>query len=165
MLIYLKPFYSTLSKLETDAALAESQCHGAQITKAIALAGTCDFPAKCLVCNSIQFNGFQGCLKCKSYTSECGRGHMYAFPFDKVLKEKQGQQKVEYRMQEHFRDRKSSKQDKRPYMVCCFEALWFYTWYGYWLYALRPTWGWWKCFWNCGSRTNIRENILTFLNK
>ena len=35
------------------------------MTRAILLAGTCDLPAKCLVCNTVQYNGFYGCFKCK----------------------------------------------------------------------------------------------------
>ena len=35
------------------------------VSKVILLVGTCDLPAKCLVCNSVQYNGSYGCFKCK----------------------------------------------------------------------------------------------------
>ena len=59
---------------------------GEEITlRAILLCGTCDLPARCLVCNSIQFNGFYGCLRCrqpgKSVRTGKG-GHVYVYPFN-----------------------------------------------------------------------------------
>lgn len=84
MLNFLKPFHTVLSKLETDGMDATSPSGERFTTKAILLLGTCDMPAKCMVCNSTQFNGFYGCLKCKQpgcnvRTSKGGNVH--AFPF------------------------------------------------------------------------------------
>lgn len=65
MLTYFKPFHSSLRQLETEGIKVESPEAGTFISRAIVLAGTCDLPAKCLVCNTVQFNGFYGCSKCK----------------------------------------------------------------------------------------------------
>ena len=48
----------------------------------ILLASTCDLPAKCLVLNTIQFNGKNGCSKClqpgvSCTTSRHGHTHVY----------------------------------------------------------------------------------------
>lgn len=54
------------------------------VSKVILLAGTCDLPAKCLVCNSVQYNGSYGCFKCKQRgqtVKVSARGHVHAFPF------------------------------------------------------------------------------------
>ena len=84
MLNFLKPFHTALSKLETDGMEAKSPSGEIFISKAILLLGTCDMPAKCMVCNSTQFNGFYGCLKCKQpgCTVKTSRGgNVHAFPF------------------------------------------------------------------------------------
>ena len=54
------------------------------VSKAILLAGTCNLPAKCLVCNAVQYNGSYGCFKCKQKGENVkvsARGHVHAFPF------------------------------------------------------------------------------------
>lgn len=85
MLNFLKPFHTALSKLETDGIEAKSPSGENLISKAILLLGTCDMPAKCMVCNSTQYNGFFGCLKCKqpgiSVRTSKG-GIVHAFPFE-----------------------------------------------------------------------------------
>ena len=48
------------------------------------LAGTCDLPAKCLILNTIQFNGMYGCSKCNQpgfsfCTSARGSVHVYPY--------------------------------------------------------------------------------------
>ena len=58
MLTYFKPFHSSLRQLETEGIKVESPEAGNFISRAILLAGTCELPAKCLVCNTVQFNGF-----------------------------------------------------------------------------------------------------------
>ena len=57
------------------------------MSKVVLLAGTCDLPAKCLVLNTIQFNGEFGCSKCLQpgvtyHTS--ARGHTHIYPFCSV---------------------------------------------------------------------------------
>ena len=54
MLNFLKPFHTALSKLETDGIEAKSPSGENLILKAILLLGTCNMPAKCMVCNSTQ---------------------------------------------------------------------------------------------------------------
>ena len=84
MLTYFKPFHSSLRLLETEGIRVESPEAGTFISCAILLAGTCDLPAKCLVCNTVQFNGFYGCSKCKqpgeSVRTDKG-GTVLSFPF------------------------------------------------------------------------------------
>ena len=84
-----KPFHSSLRKLETEGTPIMVKV-GNDTTemgsKVILLAGTCDLPAKCLVCNSVQYNGSYGCLKCKQRgetVKVSAQGHMPAFPFIK----------------------------------------------------------------------------------
>lgn len=87
MLTFLRPFHSSLRKLETEGTPIKVKV-GNDTTemesKVILLAGTCDLPAKCLVCNSVQYNGSYGCLKCKQRgetVKVSARGHVHAFPF------------------------------------------------------------------------------------
>lgn len=68
MLTFLKPFHSSLRKLETEGVVITLKLGNdtKEIrSKVILIAGTCDLPAKCLVCNSVQYNGRYGCFKCK----------------------------------------------------------------------------------------------------
>lgn len=85
MLTFLQPFHSALSNLENEGLLVET-FDDHFTAHAILLAGTCDLPAKCLVCNTVQYNGFYGCLKCKQpgQTVKTGKtgGHTHAFAFD-----------------------------------------------------------------------------------
>ena len=81
MLTFLQPFHSSLKKLET---VREGNETTEVLSKVILLAGTCDLPAKCLVCNSVQYNGSYGCFKCKQKGKSVkvsARGHVHAFPF------------------------------------------------------------------------------------
>ena len=57
------------------------------VRPAVLLAYTCDLPARCLVCNSMQYNGEYGCWKClqAGQTVKTGpNGHVRAFPFKHV---------------------------------------------------------------------------------
>ena len=85
MLTYLKPFHTIFHQLETSG-ISIVNPSGEEITvRAILPCGTCDLPARCLVCNSIQFNGFYGCLRCrqagKSLRTQKG-GHVHVNPFN-----------------------------------------------------------------------------------
>ena len=64
MLTYLKPFKSELKRLESEGFVAENTDNGNYHCKAFVIAGSFDLPAKCLVCNTIQFNGSYGSTKC-----------------------------------------------------------------------------------------------------
>ena len=84
MLNVLTLFHTTLSKLETDGMEAKSPLGEIFNLKAILLLGTCNKPAKCMVCNSTQFNSFYGCPKCKQQgctvkTSQGGNVHAFSF--------------------------------------------------------------------------------------
>ena len=88
MLSFLKPICDQLKPVETNGvtidhpAIAEPfQCCG------FLLAGSCDLPAKCMVCNSIQFNGYYGCLKCKikSTSSATAKGYVTTFPYKDAI--------------------------------------------------------------------------------
>ena len=85
MLTFLKPFHTVFHQLETNGVCILNPS-GEEITlRTILLCGTCDLPARCLVCNSIQFNGFYGCLRCrqpgKSVRTGKG-GHVHVYPFN-----------------------------------------------------------------------------------
>ena len=91
MLTFLQPFHLVLSNLENEGLLVETFDDPHFTTRAILLAGTCDLPAKCLVCNTVQYNGcmkwlYYGCSKCKQpgQTVKTGKkgGHTHALAFD-----------------------------------------------------------------------------------
>jgi hypothetical protein len=50
--------------------------------KAILLNGTFDLPARCLVCNMMQFNGHCGCGICEEpgENAQSGNGHSHVYP-------------------------------------------------------------------------------------
>lgn len=87
MLIFLQPFHTSLRKLETEGVNIKVKVGSDTkevFSKVILLAGTCDLPAKCLVCNLVQYNGSYGCFKCKQKGQSVkvsARGHVHAFPF------------------------------------------------------------------------------------
>ena len=84
MWTFLKPHMKALKDLESGVEL-ESPSRGKFICKAVLLACTCDLPARCLVCNSMQYNGEYGCWKClqAGQTVKTGpKGHVRAFPFN-----------------------------------------------------------------------------------
>ena len=64
MLTFVKPIYEELKVLETKGILTDIDNEPEIKTKCFLTAGTCDLPAKCLVCNCTQFNGYYGCTKC-----------------------------------------------------------------------------------------------------
>lgn len=86
--IYLKAMVKELMQLENQGIVISSPFVPAPfLCKVILLAGSCDLPAKCLVLNSMQFNGNCGCSKCFQpgetfYTSEQGHGHTHIYPFN-----------------------------------------------------------------------------------
>ena len=68
MLTFFLPFYEGLSKLETEGVNVtiprETVC--SFNSKVIVIYLRCDLPAKCMVCNTVQYNGFYGYCKCKN---------------------------------------------------------------------------------------------------
>ena len=85
MQLFLKPLVKELSVLESSGVTVKSPLYPQPfVSKIILLAGTCDLPAKCLVLNSVQFNGYHGCSKCLQpgltwATSERGHVHVYLY--------------------------------------------------------------------------------------
>ena len=88
MSFYLKPIVEELITLKTHGLEVNSP-HVSRpfICKVVLLAGSCDLPAKCLVLNSIQYNGMYGCAKCrqpgKTACTNRVNGHTYVYPFDR----------------------------------------------------------------------------------
>ena len=84
MLTFLKPFHSTFHQLEKTGVT--TQQNGLYSSHAAIRIDNvmCDLPARCLVCNSIQFNGYYGCIRCrqsrKSFRTSKG-GHVHVYPF------------------------------------------------------------------------------------
>ena len=86
---FFAPFYQGLRKLEKEGVnvTVPDEAVGPLTSKVVVICGTCDLPAKCLVCNTVQFNGFYGCCKCKSpgrTVKTSARGHMHVFPFNEA---------------------------------------------------------------------------------
>ena len=85
MSIFLQPLMKTLSKLELQGTVVKAfGIVNTFISRVILLAGTCDLPAKSLVLNFKQFNGFNGCAKClqPGETYKLGpRSHTHVYPF------------------------------------------------------------------------------------
>ena len=78
-----EPFIKTLRDLETVGVkikTATSQF----MSKVFLIGGTADLPARCVVCNTVQYNGKFGCCKClqpgKTHKTSA-RGHVHIFPF------------------------------------------------------------------------------------
>ena len=85
MLTFMKPIYEELKVLETKGILIDLDNETEIKTKCFLIAGTCDLPAKCLVCNCTQFNGYYGCTKCliKGKSVQTGKGgNVTTFPFE-----------------------------------------------------------------------------------
>lgn len=85
MHVFLKPIVTELLELEKVGIEVMPPLSPAPfIAKVILLAGTCDLPAKCLMLNTIQFNGKFGCNKCLqsglSFTTSA-RGHVHIYPY------------------------------------------------------------------------------------
>ena len=59
-----------------------------RLSNAFVIGGTCDLPAKCLVQNMTQFNGYFGCGKCKFKGVYNKEGHLVVFPFEEMFKDR-----------------------------------------------------------------------------
>lgn len=80
---FLKPLYDDISKLENGVDLVDHS--GSKfVCKATLLTCTCDLPARCLISNSVQFNGKFSCWFClqkgETYHTPTG-GHCHIFPY------------------------------------------------------------------------------------
>ena len=85
MSFYLKPIVEELITLESHGIEIRSP-HISKpfICKAVLLAGSCDLPAKCLVLNSIQYNGYYGCAKCLQPGKTADTRHAHVYPFNRT---------------------------------------------------------------------------------
>ena len=82
---FLKPMYDELQLLEKGIMVKDYEGNVVKCQATI-LTCTCDLPAKCLVSNSVQFNGKYGCWYClqPGETFKTGeRGCCHIFPFQK----------------------------------------------------------------------------------
>ena len=65
--------------------------------RGILLSGTMDAPAKCLMQNFVQFNGFSGCPYCLhkgTSVKTSARGHSHAYPFNREKPVKQVMEQI-----------------------------------------------------------------------
>lgn len=80
---YLKPMHQEMTKLEDGVHMSDKYGNDI-IMKATLLNCVCDLPARCMVSNSMQFNGKYGCWFChqpgQTYTTQKG-GHVHIYPF------------------------------------------------------------------------------------
>ena len=84
MWTFLKPHTLSFACLENGVDM-ESPERGKFYCKGILLSCSCDLPARCLLCNSMQYNGENGCWKCLQprQTVRTGvRGHSRAFLYN-----------------------------------------------------------------------------------
>ena len=81
---YLKPFLDTFKELEDGITLYSPDKNTDFLLKGYLLCGTADLPARCLLCNSIQFNGSYSCWKCvqKGESALVRKGYAHVFPFN-----------------------------------------------------------------------------------
>ena len=90
MNIFFKLIITELVALEQHGVEVKPPlCNSSFISKVILLAGTCDLPAKCLMLNSMQFNGEFWCSKCLEpgvtfATSACRHTHVYPYNLEYI---------------------------------------------------------------------------------
>jgi len=82
---YLKPFLDTFIELENGIEMSSPDKESTFTMKAYLLCGTADLPARCILCNGMQYNGSYSCWKClqPGKTAKVGKkgGHTHVFPF------------------------------------------------------------------------------------
>lgn len=83
MWTFLKPHSHSFAALE-KGVYVNSPERGNFLCRGILLACSCDLPARCLLCNGMQYNGENGCWKWlqPGQTVKTGiRGHSRTFPY------------------------------------------------------------------------------------
>lgn len=87
MLLFLKPFTESLTTLYSEGVrISSPDIQETFICRGMLLCGTCDLPAKAIVYNMLQFNGYHGCSHCKqsgkqlSTTAGSG-GKVHIYPY------------------------------------------------------------------------------------
>ena len=79
---FLKPMLKSMELLH-EGIDCFSRDRGNFKCKGYLLAATADLPARCLLCNAIQYNGAFSCWKClqSGQTAKVGKGHTRVFPY------------------------------------------------------------------------------------
>ena len=94
MLLFLKPFTEALTTLYSEGIRISSPDIQETFTcRGMLLCGTCDLPAKAIVYNMLQFNGYYGCSHCKqngkqlstATGSNAGKVHIYPYIHENPL--------------------------------------------------------------------------------
>ena len=85
MLTFLQPFKESISHLYTEGVeMFSPDIQGNFLCRALLFCGTCDLPAKAIVYNITQFNGYFGCTHCLQSGKQLSLGskssvHVYPF--------------------------------------------------------------------------------------
>jgi len=118
MWTFLKPFHESFSKLEQGVNFTVNGI-GIVTCQGVLLGGTCDLPARCLVCNAIQYNGASSCWKClqQGKTVKTGqRGCVRVFPYQ--MQDPKGPQRTRAETEKHAREALANQlNNKKDYIV------------------------------------------------
>lgn len=76
MSIILEPVVSSVKELSSTSITASTPA-GKKLIKAIIIAAVFDLPAKAAVLNTIQFNGYYGCIYCKDRENVLAHQYVY----------------------------------------------------------------------------------------
>ena len=85
MLTFLRPFKESISHLYTEGVeMFSPDIQGNFLCRALLFCGTCDLPAKAILYNMTQFNGYFGCTHCLQSGKQLSLGskstvHVYPF--------------------------------------------------------------------------------------
>ena len=114
---FLKPLYDDISKLEDGVEFVDYTgqsflCRGTLLTC------TCDLPVRCLVSNSVQFNGYYSCWFCLQKGERCESGHGWCHIFPYNHENPKGPQRTYEELKANVNGVISNIQEgKRDYMV------------------------------------------------
>lgn len=98
--------------------------------RGILLCATMDAPAKCLMQNFVQYNGFSGCPYCLDQgttVKTSAKGHTHAYPFDRENPSKgYGTEQTHENTMQHAYDAHKSRLEKKYAPVCGVKG---YSWF------------------------------------
>ena len=106
MLLFLKPFTESLTTLYSKGVrISSPDIQQTFICRGMRLCGTCDLPAKTIVYNMTQFNGYYGCSHCKQSGKQLSTGptrkvHIYPYTNENPL----GPLRTNDEMESHSRE-------------------------------------------------------------